>query len=208
MITEVFLARHGDSEWNSGTDSDRFNGRTDIGLTQDGYRQADSLGQALADVDLDAIYSSSLKRAVETARRVAAYHDLELRVRDWLVEIDCGNWEGLCMAEVEVTYPDYFAKWLGDPSVFAFPNGEGIYDVAARVMPRMADLALEHEGDSILIVAHRIVNAVILAHWMGVHPSVARRFVPQRTCALNHVILDGIEVVEITRLDDPRHLHT
>jgi broad specificity phosphatase PhoE len=43
VTAEVFLARDGDSEWNSGTYSDRFNGRTDIGLTEQGYQQADKL---------------------------------------------------------------------------------------------------------------------------------------------------------------------
>lgn len=206
MTTEVYLARHGDSEWNAGTHSDRFNGRTDIGLTEQGYGQAENLGQALATVDLDAIYASSLERAVETARRVAKYHDMEVRVEEWLVEIDCGDWEGMSLGEVEAAHPDYFAKWLSDPSVFPFPNGEGIYDVAARVMPRVTEIVLRHDGGSILIVAHKIVNSVILSHWMGVHPSAARRLVPQRTCGLNHVILHGAKAVELSRLDDPTHL--
>jgi broad specificity phosphatase PhoE len=206
VTTEIYLARHGDSEWNAGTHSDRFNGRTDIGLTEQGYAQAENLGRALASVELNAIYSSSLERAVETARRVAEHQDLEVRREERLVEIDCGDWEGMSLGKVEAAYPDYFAKWLSDPSVFPFPNGEGIYDVAARVMPRVTEIVLKHDGGSVLIVAHKIVNSVILSHWMGVHPSDARRLVPQRTCGLNHVVLDRGEAVEVTRLDDPTHL--
>ena len=207
MSTEIYLARHGQSEWNADTSGDRLNGRTDVDLLEIGYGQAERLARALAGARLAAVYSSPLKRARETARAVAEQQGTELVIKEWLSEIECGEWEGLSLAEVERRDPGYFARWLNDPALFPFPGGEGIYDVAARVMPPLAQLVLQHDGETILLVCHKIVSCVILAHYLGVHPSGARRLVPQRTAALNHLVVEASRAITIRALDDHTHLY-
>lgn len=206
MSTEIYLARHGQSEWNADGGNDRLNGRTDVGLTETGYGQAQQMARALATVSLAAIYCSPLKRARETARAVAEQQGRAPVIKEWLREIDCGAWEGLSLVGVERQNPEYFSRWDNDPALFPFPGGEGVYDVAARVMPQLARLVLQHDGESILIVTHKIVSCVILAHYLGVHPAATRRLVPQQTAALNHLVVEASRAITVRALNDHTYL--
>lgn len=207
MSTEIYLARHGQSEWNADTAGDRLNGRTDVELTAEGYRQAACLARALSSVRLAAVYCSPLRRARETARAVAEQQGLPLISKEWLSEIECGAWEGLTLLEAETKDSAYYVRWLNDPALFPFPEGEGVYDVAARVMPRLAQLALQHDGETILLVSHKIVSCVILAHYLGVHPAGARRLVPQHTAALNCLVVEASRAIQVKMIDDHSHLY-
>lgn len=207
MSTELYLARHGQSEWNADTAFDRLNGRADVNLTAEGYRQANCLAKALSPVKLAAIYSSPLRRAGETARAVAEEKGLPIISKEWLSEIECGAWEGLSLVEAEGRDPSYYGRWLNDPALFPFPEGEGVYDVAARVMPRLAQLVLQHDGETMLVVSHKIVTCVILAHYLGVHPAGARRLVPQRTAALNCIVVEAFRAIQVKMIDDHSHLY-
>ena len=109
-MTTLYLARHGESDWNA---ANRFQGHSDRPLTELGRRQAEALaGKLESHAALTAIYSSPLARAYETASIVGARLGLQPTPVDDLREVDVGGWSGLSRSEVEARYPDAFRRWL------------------------------------------------------------------------------------------------
>ena len=108
-MTTILLARHGETDWNR---ERRFQGHADPPLNRTGRAQAVDLSVTLMAEELAAIYSSPLRRALETAEVVAASHGLEAVPVRALREVDVGSWSGLTRAEVEERFPAQFARWL------------------------------------------------------------------------------------------------
>ena len=87
-MTEIILARHGETEWNV---EEIFRGRIDVELNETGMKQAELLAEYLSDVKIDAIYSSPLKRALKTAEVIASYHQLNVEITPGLIDFDFGE---------------------------------------------------------------------------------------------------------------------
>jgi len=122
------LVRHGRTSLNA---EGRFRGRLDVPLDDEGRRQAEAAAERLAAVDLAAVYSSPLRRALETAQPIAARHGLEVQIEERLVDLDHGAWEGLTAAEAEAQDPQAYGLWL-DPLSAAPPGGEPVADALTR----------------------------------------------------------------------------
>jgi broad specificity phosphatase PhoE len=148
-VTTILLARHGETDWNR---ENRFQGHADPPLNDTGRAQAAALAKALADESLDAVYSSPLRRAFETAEIAAAPHGLEPVPVDALREVDVGSWEGLTRAEIEQRYPEQFARWLDYGQ--GWNDGETYEEMGLRVIAALFELADGHEGERILAVSH------------------------------------------------------
>src|SRR5262249_58138144 len=101
------LARHGETDWNRAR---RWQGHADRPLTERGRAQAVALAERLADIALDAIYASDLRRARETADFVAARQGLAVLELRELREVDVGSWEGLTREEAEETFPEGYRR--------------------------------------------------------------------------------------------------
>ena len=170
-MTRLLLARHGETDWNR---EQRFQGHADPPLNQTGRAQAVDLSVALAAEPLAAIYSSPLRRALETAEIVAAAHGQEPVTVDALKEVDVGAWQGLTRADVEERYPDQFARWLDHVDGFGFADGESYEQLGARVIPALLDLAAIHPGERILAVTHGGPIRTALAHVDAVSHAEAR----------------------------------
>ena len=104
-MTIVHLARHGESDWKVDR---RWQGHADRPLTERGREQARALAERLADVDLQAIYASDLRRAWETAEAVAALRELDVVRLPELREVDVGSWSGFTRDECAERFPDAF----------------------------------------------------------------------------------------------------
>ena len=167
----LFLIRHGTTEYNA---ADRLQGRIDLSLNPLGRKEAQALGDFLADESLDLVISSPMQRARETARIAMGGRDVPLRLEESFVEIDIGAWEGREYAAVRSQDPDFFANWLQDPYV-RIPGGESFVDVCERVKPGVEAL-WRAQAQRILISGHATVNRAILAVLMGIAPEAARRF--------------------------------
>ena len=103
MVTTILLARHGETEWNR---EGRWQGWADPSLNDTGRAQARELAEQLRATPFDAVYSSDLRRALETAVILAAPHDLAVVTDADLREIDVGAWSGLTRAEITERFPD------------------------------------------------------------------------------------------------------
>ena len=158
---DVYLARHGQSDWNA---EGRWQGNADRPLTELGRQQAEDLAERLAGVPLDAVYSSDLRRARETAERVAARQGLEVRTRTELREVDVGSWSGLSRPEVEERFPDAFARWRDGGH--GWDDGETYDSMTNRVVAAVLEIAAAHPDGAVLVVAHggpiRALHAVAL----------------------------------------------
>jgi broad specificity phosphatase PhoE len=149
-VTTVYLARHGESDWNA---ANRFQGWSDRPLTELGRRQAAALAEAVAGAgELEAVYTSPLVRARETAEVVGARLGLEPVALADLREVDVGAWTGLARAEVEERYPEAFARWLGGGE--GWEDGETYADMSARALAAVLAAAAEHPDGAILVVSH------------------------------------------------------
>lgn len=163
MLT-VLLVRHGETAWNR---AGRYQGCRDIPLSAAGLGQARGLARALAWRRVDAVYTSPLRRAVETAAAVAGRCRCPLRVEPGLREICHGAWEGLTVAEVAARFPGSLTRWRRRPAAARMPRGESLGEVAARVGRALGWIAARHAGGTVCVVTHGVVARVILARARG-----------------------------------------
>lgn len=139
-MTTILLARHGETDWNR---ESRWQGWANPPLNDTGRAQARALARQLADVTLDAVYASDLRRAFETAEIVAQPHNVPVVADPGLREIDVGSWSGLTQDEVKSRYPDGTR-----------PDGESRTEHAGRVLAAVERIARRHPGARILLVTH------------------------------------------------------
>jgi broad specificity phosphatase PhoE len=172
-VTTVYLARHGQSDWNA---AGRWQGHADRPLTELGRRQAAELVRALAGVQLDAVYSSDLRRARETAEAVAASRGLTVTALAELREVDVGSWSGLTRAEAKERFPQGFRRWTDGRH--GWEDGERYERMADRVVAVVRRIAAEHKGGSVLVVAHGGPIRALHAAALGLDVSEHRRLQP------------------------------
>lgn len=150
-LTRIVAVRHGETAWNVAT---RIQGQLDIGLNPNGREQARRVARALAKEDLDAVYSSDLQRAVDTARAVGGRVGVALRTDSALRERGFGTFEGLTWAEVEHRHPEASRRWRKRDAAFGPPGGETLAAFVERAVGAIAAIAARHRGQHIAIVTH------------------------------------------------------
>ena len=147
-MTKVFIVRHGATDWNN---LKRAQGHADIDLNDEGRKQALETAQHLAGESLDAVYSSDLKRAVDTARPIADAHGLVVRTDRRFREIDQGEWEGLHTDEIRQRWP---MLWGPHRHYSTRPGGESPHEVRARAVDGLKDAVAAHPNGTIVLVSH------------------------------------------------------
>jgi broad specificity phosphatase PhoE len=162
-MTEIILARHGETEWNV---EEIFRGRIDIELNETGAKQAALLAEYLSRIEIAAIYSSPLRRALKTAGMVAGYHKLEVSIAPGLIDFDYGKWQGLPHQEVKDSYQELYAEWLRNPHRVKMPGGEGLSDVRRRALSIVDSIISQYKG-TVALVSHRVVNKVLICALLG-----------------------------------------
>jgi broad specificity phosphatase PhoE len=172
-LTEILLARHGETDWNRAS---RFQGHADPPLNDLGREQAAELGETLAGEELAAVYSSPLKRALETAQLVAEPHGVGAVSVDGLREIDVGSWEGLTRDDVERRFPEQFRRWLDYGQ--GWEDGETYEQMGTRVIDALQQLAERHDGRRILAITHGGPIRAALARAERISHEEARRLGP------------------------------
>lgn len=149
--THVLLLRHGQTAWNA---EQRLQGQLDVPLDTVGQRQVAQMAAVLAGEDLAAIYSSDLKRALDTALALARVTGLPVIQDKALRERGFGRLEGLTYAEVDALWPDDALRWRRREPDFGPGGGETLRAFCARSVAAVTRLALPHPGQTIAVVAH------------------------------------------------------
>lgn len=150
-MTRFTFIRHGETDWNRQL---RFQGQIDVPLNATGHAQAARLAARLAAEPHDALYSSDLQRARETAAPVAAAWGLPVASLPALREQSFGILEGLEVAAVPVLHPLLWEQWLEHQADFALPGGESLRRFSERVMGGVRELAARHAGERVAVVTH------------------------------------------------------
>lgn len=197
-MTTILLARHGESDWNR---TQRWQGHADRPLTDLGRRQAFDLAERLADTELDAVYSSDLQRARETAEIVARTKGLGVSVRPALREVDVGSWSGLTRTEAQERFPDGYLRWAGGAE--GWDDGETYEELSARVVAAVRKIAADHRGERVLVLAHGGSIRAVHAAALGVDVHTYRRIhrvEPNATLSAVCVV-DG-RLTELCRTED------
>jgi alpha-ribazole phosphatase len=167
-MVEIVLVRHGETDWNAG---EVFRGRADIDLNETGVRQAELLGEYLSRDKIEFVYSSPLKRAVQTAEAIAAHHKLKVNAVSNLIDIDFGEWQGMPLKEVKEKYPEIYRDWEDTPEQVKIPGGESLEEVRSRAMPFVEDAVMRCGEGRIVLVTHRVVCKVLICALLGIDNS-------------------------------------
>jgi broad specificity phosphatase PhoE len=201
-VTEILLARHGETEWNV---ERRWQGHADVPLNALGRDQAHDLAARLAGEHVDAIYASDLSRARETAEIVGAALGVAVRTLRELREIDVGSWSGRTTDEIQREDPG--ARDRVRDHGYGWEGGETPAQMAARVVAAVRRLAAEHPDERILIVAHGGVIRALGAAAAGIDYAEYRRRVPVvANCEVSALTcLDGVLHVRDASSAAPRH---
>jgi len=173
MTTRLCIVRHGETAWNA---EHRVQGQLDIPLNEIGLRQAQAVGGALKDERFDAIYSSDLVRARQTAYPISNLLSLEILPEKDLRERHYGIFERLTYAEVKVRYPEDYARFEARDPDYAFRTGESLTDFSARSIAAVSKLVKRHEGESILVFTHGGVLDKLYRFITGLPISAQRNF--------------------------------
>ena len=190
MTTRILLVRHGATVLSA---EDRFAGSTDVDLSEEGRRQARALGERLAELPLDAVYASPMKRTRDTAALVSGPRKMDVSVDGGLREIDHGRWEGLTRKEVEATFAAEYANWEQDPFTFAPEGGESGLSVMARALPVLRAIVVRHPNQTVAVVSHKATIRLLLSSFLGIDARGYRDRLDQAPACLN--ILDFKDAV-------------
>lgn len=161
---ECWLVRHGESTWNS---ERRLQGALDAPLSPRGRAQASALAAGLGDTRFDALYTSPLLRARDTAAACGARLGLEPVALADLREIGLGDWEGLTLDTVEARAGDHYQRWLEAPVDHPAPGGEPMSALVERVRTALDGLCAAHPAGRVLVVSHGGVISSALCGWLG-----------------------------------------
>jgi alpha-ribazole phosphatase len=162
--TRIHLIRHGQVE---GHDQPRYNGQTDVALTDLGVEQYHRLKDRLADTPISACYTSDLTRCVTGANIICEQFSIDPVRRSELRELNIGVWEGLTWQEIQTNWPEEWRARLADLVNYRVPQGENLLDVQARVMPVIREIVERHKGQELLVVGHGGVNRIVLLNAIG-----------------------------------------
>ena len=164
MITEFIVVRHGETDYNN---SLRFQGQIDIPLNQKGIEQAEKVAGFLKDIPLQAIYSSSLKRARTTAEIIGRVKGIEPQTTDALREMSFGIWENMNSSDIQKKYAKEWKDFFASPASTKIPQGESMSDVQKRAYPVVQQILDQYPEGDVAFVAHGGIIRVLICTMLG-----------------------------------------
>jgi broad specificity phosphatase PhoE len=169
----LILVRHGETSWN---ETHKFQGFSDIELSSKGRSQAQSLAESLKAETLEAIYTSPLIRAQQTAEQIARYHECPVILDEGLKELNQGQLEGLTVEELRQGYPEFLRRWIQEPESANLPEGESLGELQRRAWAAIERILRKHPEGTVVVVGHSFVNLTILCRVLEIPLNYFRRF--------------------------------
>ena len=199
-MLRLYFMRHGETVWNT---ERRYQGMTDIELSEEGLRQAECAAKRFKNIKIDKIYASPLKRAMKTAEKIAAEKGIEIISEDDFREIHFGEWEGKTVPELTEKYGESYTNFIREPHKYGFPGEGSVENVINRIKPGIDRLIAEEKGN-VLIVSHGGIIRLMIMYIMGLDSSWFTKMWINNT---------GVSIVEIKNdrrllltLNDSAHL--
>lgn len=171
--TRLIVVRHGETQANL---DGRWQGHTDSPLTKTGIAQAEAVAQRLKRGRFSQLYSSDLGRARQTAQIIAHRTGHEIILDEHLRERHLGIFQGLTRAEMEARYPDEWHLYRTTGPDYVIPGGESARQRFERSTSRLREIALDHPGETGVIVTHGGVLNGLLRHTLDISLETPRRF--------------------------------
>ncbi|MBQ9364956.1 MAG: histidine phosphatase family protein [Schwartzia sp.] len=203
-MVRLILVRHGKTEWNA---LGKYQGQSDIELSEEGMMQAEKLAAHFPVSRLDAIYASDLRRAYMTAERVGERMNVEPQKEPSFRELDFGEWEGCTYKEIIERWPEEGEKFFGAPEKLAIPNGETFQMLQNRAMTRLNEIVTMSEVErhgTIAVFAHGAIIKTMLCTLMHI-PLHYVWMLQQSNTAVNIINFDA-GYVGIEQLNNTEHL--
>ncbi len=182
MSLKLYITRHGQTEWNI---ENRLQGWRDSNLTEKGIEDAVNLSERLKDVDFTHIYTSTQKRAIETAKILRRKRDIKIIELDELKEIGFGEWEGIEKEELLTTHKDQFDIFLNKAHLYRPSHNAESYQEIYRRVESSLDRILKSKGENILIVSHGVTIKIMTSIIKGIPLEELHTIFVQRGTALN-----------------------
>lgn len=206
MKTRFYLIRHGETEWNA---QGIYQGLTDIPLSEEGKRQAMCLGKRFENpaLKLDAVYSSPLQRAVETAESMANAKGLTVVPDKHFIEINFGEWEGHNVKQLTEKYGKSYTDFYERPFSYAFPGEGSFTTVKERAVAGFYELLEKHKEQTVAIVSHGGVLRVLIMALMDMNETFYKKMWLSNTSITTIDVSDSGKMVLLT-LNDFAHLET
>jgi broad specificity phosphatase PhoE len=201
-MTKIILIRHGHVE---GITPERFRGREPLDLTARGRAEARAVARRIScRWQPRSIYTSPMRRCVETADSVANLAPTAVHICEDLNDLDYGAWQFKAFHEAKADDPTLFAKWFATPHLIRFPGGESLQDLAARAADAVRLVLASHPEDTVVLVGHDSVNRVLLLQFLGL-PLASYWRIQQVPCCLNEIDINNTQTC-VVRLNETLHV--
>ncbi len=164
----IFLVRHGQTLFNA---QKRVQGQKQVPLDKTGILQSRKVAKKFKTMKINAIYSSTLVRALQTAKEIAKYHKLKIKKMKWLSERNFGKHEGLSSEEIMQKYPDLAKQWKKQGIYYRPPEGETLKELYSRAIKNFKPFVKKQDPNAtIIIVSHGGIIRCIVHHLHGGDP--------------------------------------
>jgi len=204
-VTKLYLVRHGQSAGNA---EGRFGGHSATPLSELGFHQAQLTAQTLAKEKIDAIYTSDLLRAVQTAEPLAKLLDLPIIKTPAFRERHVGVLEGLTFDESKESFPkDYYA--LVNRNIHhIITKGESYRHLLRRATGELREILRAHQGEKVVIFSHTGAICFITLHLIGAINRYTKQtpWLVTSNCGINRFEIRGRNNIRVLAVNDTRHL--
>lgn len=168
---KIYLIRHGQTDWNI---QGKIQGSHDILLNEMGRRQAEKLAEGMDLRPVTRIFSSTLKRAMETAERINRRQGVEIYPMPQLIEVEFGKWEGMTWEEIKEAYPKEYECWSFRPDEVTPPGGESHDEIMNRCVLTIKEILKRTNGrEDVAVVSHGATIAYLISYMMQGNPEEA-----------------------------------
>ena len=176
--TEIFLIRHGETEWNL---QKRMQGHCNSDLSALGKVQIEALGQWMKNIPFDNIYSSDTLRAKLTAQAITRFSGHKIKIDQRLREKNLGVFEGLTSVEAREKHPEIFRLFKTEGSKYIIDEGESTQQLLDRALEILDEILLKHADERVLLVTHGGFVRVLMKHTLGLSLDSPTRFFIKNT---------------------------
>jgi len=167
-MTSIYLVRHGQTAWNK---EEIFRGRSDVPLNETGLREASSAAEYFRGMEVQAIYSSPLSRAWQTAQKISEVVRREITPLEGINDMSFGKWEGQPLRDVQKNHNEMYRQWIEAPHLLKIPGGESLDEVRTRAMAALEEVIRSHPQKTLILVSHRVINKVLICGILGLDNS-------------------------------------
>ena len=202
----LYLIRHGQSAGNA---EGRFGGHGPTPLSELGQKQAEMTANVLAKEGINAIYSSDLLRAVQTAEPLAKLLNIEINTSSAFRERHVGVLEGLTFDESKAQFPNDYYALINRSVNHVITEGESYRHLLRRITSKLHDVVRNHPTGRIAIYSHTGAICFLTLHLLGaIHRTTKQTpWLITSNCGINRFELRGRRNVRVLALNDTRHLH-